>query len=418
MSHLLDDIVRAQKAGEVRGIPSICSAHPAVLTCALRHFRPVLIESTCNQVNQFGGYTGMTPAVFFDYAQGLAKKTGFPLERLILGGDHLGPSPWQDLPAEEAMSRAEELVHSYARAGFTKLHIDASMKLGGDEPCKPLPVEISARRTALLIRVAENTVKDPSQLRYVIGSEVPVPGGAHEHEIGVQVSLPENARQTIEASQSALTSQGLEDAWSRVIALVVQPGVEFGSDFIVDYDPTSAQALAEYSENTPLVFEAHSTDYQTAESLGNLVHDHFAILKVGPALTFAYREAIFALAGVEDVMIPKAERSNLVAVIEEAMLRRPEYWRDHYMGTFEEQVYQRKFSLSDRIRYYWMDPAVVEAVMKLLKNLEGREVPFKIMNNILPELHRMNQKPDVDMLIENGVQLVLDKYYSACGFEH
>jgi D-tagatose-1,6-bisphosphate aldolase subunit GatZ/KbaZ len=417
MAHLLDDIVRAQKAGEVRGIPSICSAHPAVLTCALRHFRPVLIESTCNQVNQYGGYTGMTPRDFRRFVNSLAEETSFPRGELILGGDHLGPSPWQDLPAKEAMSRAEELVRSYARAGFTKLHIDASMKLGGDDLHQLLSPELSAQRTARLVRVAEEVAEDASSLRYVIGTEVPLPGGAHEHEEGVEVTRAEDVGVTLQVTRLALKKLGYGSAWERVIALVVQPGVEYGSDFILEYDPGKAFSLAKASEATQQVFEAHSTDYQSPSSLGKLVRDHFAILKVGPALTFAYREAIFALAGLEDVLIPEDDRSNLVTVIEEAMLHQPEHWRDHYKGTFKEQAYQRKFSLSDRIRYYWKDPAVVEAVMKLLKNLEGRDVSLKVLKNILPKLRGMNQKSDADLLIDNRVLLVLDEYYAACGFK-
>ncbi len=189
MSHLLDEIVQTQNAGKPRGIPSICSAHQVVLSCALRHYRPVLIESTCNQVNQFGGYTGMTALDFHRFVNALAEETGFPRGQLILGGDHLGPSPWQDLPAEEAMSRAEELVRSYASTGFTKLHIDASMKLGGDDPDQPLPLELSVQRTTRLIRVAEAAAGDANSLRYVVGTEVPLPGGAHEHEEGVHATL-------------------------------------------------------------------------------------------------------------------------------------------------------------------------------------------------------------------------------------
>ena len=48
------------------GIPSYCSANELVLEIALRRAKelnkPVLIEATANQVNQFGGYTGMKPA--------------------------------------------------------------------------------------------------------------------------------------------------------------------------------------------------------------------------------------------------------------------------------------------------------------------------------------------------------------------
>ena len=64
----LDDIVAAQKHGEPKGVTSICSAHPWVLKAAMGQKAGILlIESTCNQVNQYGGYTGMNPAEFVCY---------------------------------------------------------------------------------------------------------------------------------------------------------------------------------------------------------------------------------------------------------------------------------------------------------------------------------------------------------------
>ena len=64
------ELVRRHKAGQAIGIWSICSAHPVVLRAALceglRSGSPVLVEATSNQVNQFGGYTGMTPSGFRD----------------------------------------------------------------------------------------------------------------------------------------------------------------------------------------------------------------------------------------------------------------------------------------------------------------------------------------------------------------
>ena len=82
--------------------------------------------------------------------------------------------------------------------------------------------------------------------------------------------------------------------------MVVQPGVEYGDDHIFDYDRAAAAELSRFITTQPgLVYEAHSTDYQTPAALRALVEDHFAILKVGPALTFAYREAVFALELIE-----------------------------------------------------------------------------------------------------------------------
>ena len=161
MSHLVDEILRAQKRGEVRGITSICSAHPWVLKTALRGRRPVLIESTCNQVNQFGGYTGMNPLDFASFVRRLAAENNFPPERIILGGDHLGPSPWQDETSEGAMTHAVGMVQAYIQAGFTKIHLDTSMRLGGDNPAGTLDFGLVAQRTALLVNAAE-AVSSPS----------------------------------------------------------------------------------------------------------------------------------------------------------------------------------------------------------------------------------------------------------------
>src|SRR4051812_18529643 len=102
------DLIARHKAGEPCGIYSVCSAHPLVIEAALLHARRygapfASIEATSNQVNQDGGYTGMQPANFRDLVHRLADRAGLPRDRVLLGGDHLGPNPWQALPAQDAM---------------------------------------------------------------------------------------------------------------------------------------------------------------------------------------------------------------------------------------------------------------------------------------------------------------------------
>src|SRR5688572_5976159 len=98
MLNVFDDLIAMQKHGEAKGITSVCSAHPYVLKETLKvskTFRVLpLIESTCNQVNQFGGYTGMTPKDFVAYIRSIAVENEFPFENIVLGGDHLGPNVW------------------------------------------------------------------------------------------------------------------------------------------------------------------------------------------------------------------------------------------------------------------------------------------------------------------------------------
>jgi len=391
MPNYLDTILHAKKQGEARGIPAICSAHPWVLKAALGSgAEQLLIESTCNQVNQFGGYTGMTPADFVAYIHRLADESGYPVEKILLGGDHLGPNVWQAEPEASAMPKAEQLVRDYVAAGYSKIHLDCSMKLG-DDPVGPLDVAITARRAARLARAAEETAARlgrSDQLRYVIGSEVPIPGGATEHEEGVAVTTVADARETIEVTHAAFRRAGLDAAWERVIAVVVQPGVEFGDDFVLPYDPAAARELSDFIESQPLVYEAHSTDYQTPEALQALVRDHFAILKVGPGLTFAFREAVFALAMMEKELLPADEQSHIIETLDAVMLAQPGYWRKYYQGDERELAFKRKYSFSDRIRYYWPEPGVQRALDRLISNLETHPIPLTLVSQFLPDQYR------------------------------
>jgi D-tagatose-bisphosphate aldolase class II non-catalytic subunit len=231
--------------GETYGITSVCSAHPDVIRAALILGRdidqPVLIEATCNQVNQDGGYTGMTPAIFRTFVGEIASSVGFNTESLILGGDHLGPNPWKHLPATDAMIKAREMVAAYASAGFSKLHLDCSMGCFG-EP-EALVDEIVARRAAQLAAVAEdNSSFSPV---YIIGTEVPVPGGASHAVDNLDVTDPAAARRTYDVHFRSFAQEGLEAAFQRVIGLVVQPGVEFGNANVVAYQPEQARNLSQ-----------------------------------------------------------------------------------------------------------------------------------------------------------------------------
>ena len=413
----INEIVASQKRGEAKGMPSVCSAHPYVIKQTLKVFKTFrvspLIEATCNQVNQFGGYTGMTPKDFVSYIRGIAEENDFPFENIVLGGDHLGPNVWQNEPAESALDKSQALIRDYVQAGFVKIHLDCSMRLA-DDPPGALKPEISARRAAQLAKVSEETVGTglvPAQLpRYVIGTEVPTPGGATEHEDGVSVTKIEDARETIDVQRKAFYELGLQSAWERVVAVVVQPGVEFGDDFVLPYQPEAAQELSRFIENQSMVYEAHSTDYQTRATLKNLVRDHFAILKVGPGLTFAFREAIFALAMVENELIAKDQRSNIVQVLDDVMIKHPEHWQKYYRGDEAEQAFKRKYSLSDRARYYWVQPEVQKAFGRMMRNLGEKVLPYALLSQFVGETNL-----NAEQVIAWKINKALNDYLAACG---
>ena len=405
-----------------RGVCSVCSANPWVIKAAMRQAladgAPLLLEATCNQVNQEGGYTGMTPADFVKFAKGTAAEAGFPTDRLILGGDHLGPNPWQHLPAADAMRRAAEMVRQYAAAGYLKIHLDASMRCA-DDPVSLSDEEV-ARRAAQLCLAAESSATLPAgeSISYVIGTEVPVPGGADHALSTVEVTSAEAVEQTWRIHRDAFARVGLEQAFARVIAVVVQPGVEFDHDHVIGYNAVRAKPLQGFlSAHPELVMEAHSTDYQTPSAYRDLVRDGFAILKVGPALTFALREALLALEAVERCLVPVEQRSRLQATLERAMLEQPEHWQRYYRGSALEQARLRLYSYSDRLRYYWPTPAVEAAVSTLLRNLERSGIPETLLSQYLPDAYRAVRDETLtgtpEALVLDHVQSVLRTYHAA-----
>lgn len=403
---------------EKRGIPSLCTAHPDVLPTALSQpaVPRLLIESTCNQVNQFGGYTGMTPQDFVDYVTGLAREENFPLDRVILGGDHLGPNVWQNEPAELAMHKSVDLVQAYVRAGYRKIHIDCSMRLR-DDPPGPLSPRTIAERATQLIQAAEGVANRP--LEYVVGTEVPVPGGATEHEESVSVTKVPDVEETISLHKNALESRGLTSIWQNVLAVVVQPGVEFGDDFVFHYNSDAAEKLSDFIRTQSIHYEAHSTDYQTLDALGSLVRDGFRILKVGPELTFAYREAMFSLSRMEEELLPEGQRADLIQALDQAMLADPQYWGKYYTGDEDQRRFKRKYSLSDRIRYYWSKPEVSQAAEKLMHNLTQAAMPLPLISQFMPielEYCEANEMPLTPInLMRARVLRVLERYNFACG---
>lgn len=411
MKHPLLAIPEAFHRGQHLGITSVCSAHPVVIEAAIRraktHDRPVLIEATCNQVNQDGGYTGMTPAAFRAFVEKIAARAGLSQQRIILGGDHLGPNPWKDLPAPEAMAKAEAMIAEYARAGFTKLHLDTSMGCQG-EPAA-LDDALTAERAARLAGVAEEHRGDLAPV-YVIGTEVPVPGGATHALDTLELTTPEAVARTHDIHRDAFAAQGQGDAFSRVIALVVQPGVEFGHTDVIHFDADKARALSATLQSYPgIVFEAHSTDYQTDAGLHALVENGFSILKVGPWLTFALREALYALDAIADVLDGRPPESRLMAEMEEILSAAPDKWHRYYDGDATALWLKRHFSYSDRIRYYWPTPKAEVAVLQLMARLKGRDVPAPLLSQYLPGAKGAR----ADDILLSAVDTILDKYERA-----
>ena len=428
--HPLQEIVQKQKQGVAEGICSVCSSSPYVIDAAIIQAREtgteVLIEATANQVNQYGGYTGMKPADFRDYVLGRAAELGLPEEKVILGGDHLGPVAWKNRPAGEAMNMAEKLVYEFAAAGYSKIHLDASMPLGDEVT---LTTEEIADRTVRLCKASEKAFAKTGTEKpvYVIGSEVPTPGGSGEEE-ELSVTKPEALLEMLECFREKFEAAGLQDAWDRVVGAVVQPGVEFGNTSVHEYNPAEAETLSRMARGLQnIVLEGHSTDYQCESSLKKMVGDGIAILKVGPALTFAAREALFALSRLEkklDMMeMLKWPFSDFEETLDRVMLAEPSNWNGHYTDEEPESTFLRKYSYSDRSRYYMHIPEVKDRLERMFANLDESSMPLTLLSQYMPVQYEKVREGAIEAgregfaeaLVIDKVREVLAKYWRACG---
>ncbi len=413
LKHLLHN----RKSSDIKGVYSACTANPMVLRACIKKAKatntPLVIEATANQVDQYGGYTGMKPLDFKNMVKDLCAEFDYDFNQVILGGDHLGPLTFVNYDEEKAMAEAKELIYQYVAAGFIKIHIDTSMKISSDDPNLPLPVETVAKRAAILMEVANQAYvdlkqKDPQAIKpcFIVGSEVPIPGGEQEAVDTLEVTGVADFEHQLATFKTTLPAEN----WDDVVGIVVQPGVEFGDNQVFHYNPEKAQALVGAKAAYPmLVFEGHSTDYQTKEGLRHMVDDDIAILKVGPGLTFGYRQALFALAQIETELMVD-DPSNLREVFEQVMLDDPKYWQKYYVGDTKAQQLKRAYSYSDRIRYYLPYEAVEAAIEKLRHNINNNEILMPVLYQWLPNQYRKVINQEIACTFEELVFDVIGEF--------
>lgn len=423
-------IAEAKEVGGI-GMPSFCTANELVcetlIEFAKKNSLPLLIEATSNQVNQFGGYCNMRPLEFKDYILAIASRIGLSHKRLLLGGDHLGPLPWRNLPAKEAMEHARQLVHDYVLAGYVKIHLDTSIHLGDDDQQIPLDERIIARRGAELYKTAMQAYEklleekpDAQRPVFIIGSEVPTSGGSQgEH---FEHTSPEALEKTLCAYRDEFEALGLEKEWrDDIIAVVVHPGVEFHNHTIQRYNRKRTAPLSQYIKQVSgIVLEAHSTDYQPLPLLRQMVEDGMGIIKVGPALTKALLEAMQALAHIESELIDAdAAKAGFFETLDAEMDKETKHWKAYYQGEEKEVALAKKYSFFDRRRYYLTHPKVRAAQKKLFKNVDSYSIPPGLLSQYMPmQFNRFWETKSTwksTELVKDYVARVVKDYYVSCG---
>jgi D-tagatose-1,6-bisphosphate aldolase subunit GatZ/KbaZ len=126
-----------KKILENKALPSFCTANFLVLNTLLIFCKkkklPALIESTSNQVNQFGGYSKNHPKDFIKKINGFIKSLKINKKSVYFGGDHLGPLPWKNNKSSVALKNSIKLIDLYLKANYQKIHIDTSIQCKDDK---------------------------------------------------------------------------------------------------------------------------------------------------------------------------------------------------------------------------------------------------------------------------------------------
>jgi D-tagatose-1,6-bisphosphate aldolase subunit GatZ/KbaZ len=399
-----------------KAIPSFCTSNIFVLKSLLSFCKkkklPILIETTSNQVNQHGGYSGNKPKDFIRKMNNLAKKMQFNKKNIFYGGDHLGPLPWKLSNSSVALKKSIELVNLYIAAKYQKIHIDTSIECNDDKTLTNKEVFLRAQYILKKLknkRIIKNTF-------LVFGTEVPLAGGNNNKKIKSTMF-----KKIIDEYNNFSKLLKFENLPIKNFGLVIEPGMKFMHKNVTKPYLKNFKLKKLFSKKNNFFYEAHSTDYQSFITLRNLVKNNFKILKVGPELTFNLLKSFLFMEKVEKKKYSK--RSNFKKTILDEMFTSDQYWRDYFKNVSKKELKKNIInSYYDRTRYYLDNKKVLNSI-KVLENNINRIDQKQIIQLLTKEKKNKNlygikyyNYKNFDLIVSNYLNEIFTKYYKACGF--
>ena len=404
--------MRIDKLIQKKSLPSFCTSNFEVLNsimyfCHINKL-PCLIECTSNQVNQFGGYTKITPKKFIKKISNIRKKIKFKKNKLFLGGDHLGPLPWKNLKTKIALKNSIKLIDSYLKQDFCKIHIDTSIKCKDEEKINS---NIIFDRTLKILK--NDKIKKGIKNRFiVIGTEVPLSGSGDNKRI-IKTSNKQIEDEVLKFKKilKQIKSQ------SKIFALVIEPGMKYMHSKITSPDFKNFLDKKKFSKKNNFVFEAHSTDYQPLRILKKLTKNNFKFLKVGPELTYNYSRSLFFMQNLEEKFSFK-KKSDMKNIILTTMKKNKKYWKAYYLGGRSNLLLNSKL---DRMRYYLNLKPIVNSINILkenVNNIEKKKIIKLLGSNFEKDFLKLSKTnlTNFDILKLIFISQSLKKYFLACGF--
>ncbi len=417
----IQSVIEQNRDGATIGLPCFCTANEMVLRtlfeCCATHDVPAVIEASSNQVNQDGGYTGMSAADFSQWIGLLSAEYGVANERLVMSGAHLGPRPWSHLSPKDALDKTKNLVKDFAAAGFRKIHLDAPVACNEEQ--QP-DLQTLATRTARLCEIAEKHSPHPDQLVYVLTAPMTEPAFESNFSTEAHRAPPAtNAEQlntTLAAYQEAFIKQGLRHAWTKVVSIDAYLGIGFDHFSVHPLRENPIRRLStEIMKHDGLSLSATSVDYQSSRNLSTLVENHVVFLKTGPELTFRMRESIFALATIAQ-QIAVTDTPDIIAVIDSAIIEHPADWAPYFTGDIAIRKQLHHYSFSDRLRYYWNFPDVRSQLLKFISSLDTIKLPEALVSQHFLAKEFGTLDIPASQLIHGNVKQSIYRLYQASGY--
>jgi tetratricopeptide (TPR) repeat protein len=88
-------------------------------------------------------------------------------------------------------------------------------------------------------------------------------------------------------------------------------------------------------------------------------------------------------------------------------------------GEAAAQAFARRYSFSDRVRYYWGVPAVRESLARLMRNLKRVPLPLPLVSQFFPRGYRKIREGEMPLtaeaLLHSRIEAVLEDYRFATG---
>jgi len=423
----LIDIMGTNRRGERKGIYAVTSRNSTVqevyLQQALADGSPALFEISVDMTGSPGKNGKILPYDFIAKVKQIVVKVGFPPDRLFFGINGLNPSLWQGESVEHTLKKTGAFISDLVGLGFNILGIHAGISLKGDPVDQLLPQKVIIAREAALYQAAERAaaaVPDEKKPLYVID----IHPGQGMTEYQKKVVRKEDVEIAVDRFSQTAAAAGLPEIKERLLAVRISLGPGYNGEKVIPFDSSLLKELGGCTYNSKgMMLEALQTDFQSRDMLDRLVNNHFALLSVGPELTYTLREALFSLAMMEnETMIgkPGVYLSNFIIELDRAMQSAPQHWQKYYTGNGFEQLIARKYSLYDRSRFFWEDKNVRKMKKRLYDNMVKYPVPLTVLRQFMPRQYervtagKIENKPDA--LVMDAVRCALRRYSCACGW--